>query len=235
MLPLSADVAAGALTEQGFNRSGSHALRRNSMVLAQRTGSRSKGMVPERAVHGCEAGGGEKAREDAYLIDKEAKDIGIKKREGGGTEVKVLVSVQPLKEPGLPTIPDFEFWTKVNSKALTLSGLPLVTLKKVRWIRKVDTNAVHPVEMALGADERPKAGEELPKQGCNVEFTEVTVIGGETAYTFGFEAFGTLQHLQRNLVSAATLIFSASHRRSLEGSKPVIPNGYPRACDRAMD
>src|SRR3954470_3056729 len=174
-------------------------------------------------VHGCEAGGGEKAREDAYLIDKEAKDIGIKKRGGGGTEVKVLVSVQPLKELGLPMIPDFEFWTKVNSKALTLSGLPLVTLKKVRWIRKIDTSAVHAVEMALGADERPKAGEELPKQGCNVEFTEVAVIGGETAYTFGFEAFGTLQHLQRNLVAAATLIFSREPPAFTGGVKASYP------------
>jgi hypothetical protein len=47
---------------------------------------------------------------------------------------------------------------------------------------------------------RPNKGYSLPVQGCNVELTEVQIVGhSEVWWTLGFEAFGDLDSVSTNL------------------------------------
>ena len=52
----------------------------------------------------------------------------------------------------------------------------------------------------LGANEKRTPGYSLPGQGCNVELTEVQIVGhSEVWWTLGFEAFGDLDSVSTNL------------------------------------
>ena len=75
-----------------------------------------------------------------------------------------------------------------------------VAITKTRWLRKFDTSKYVRSEIPLDTGERPNKGYSLPVQGCNVELTEVQIVGhSEVWWTLGFEAFGDLDSVSTNL------------------------------------
>jgi hypothetical protein len=86
-----------------------------------------------------------------------------------------------------------EIWCKWSC---TIPGFRLtdeVAITKTRWLRKFDTSKYVRSEIPLDAGGRPNKGYSLPVQGCNVELTEVQIVGhSEVWWTLGFEAFGDL-------------------------------------------
>lgn len=170
------------------------------------------------AAHAGVAAGGGDLRVDEYLVEPAQVELGIKSRGGKkGVEVKGLVAVSgrlgetPFEAP-------VELWTKWTSAALALPSGSTVRTEKRRWLRKFDGAHNPPREIALGADERPKdSSAALPARGCNVELTHVLVAGERSWWSFGFESFGTVSTVEKDLAEVARLL---AHRRP-----PSLPGG----------
>jgi hypothetical protein len=63
----------------------------------------------------------------------------------------------------------------------------LIRVHKRRCLRKFDTGTSPPAEVELDSEERPLGDRKLPDDGCNVEFTAVTLgLTGERWWTLGF-------------------------------------------------
>lgn len=166
-------------------------------------------------------GGGKKVREDVYVKDVKATELGVKSREGKkGLEVKALVDAAAgtLRVGG--RVGAVQVWSKVSSLELALPKSTVVTHKK-RWLRKFDTSGVDAVEVALGqgpSGEDP-AGKP-PDVGCNVEWTEVRV-GESLEWTFGLEAFAFVEGVDHRLVLVDSLKKTID---ALERSLPGQPS-----------
>jgi len=179
--------------------------------------------------HGLAAAGDPRGRSDAYLLDPNQKELGVKKRgnakENKGVELKTLVGFGSSDIAAAPFVAPAEFWVKVNSGALNLSHLPLIAIRKVRRLRKFDTSANLPIEIELEDNsETPKGARKLPVHGCNVEFTDITIEScGEKWCTFGFEAFGSLSTVESSLKATAMLMT----RRNFPGLMGGILASYP--------
>ena len=152
-------------------------------------------------------GGGTKVRTDLYLRDPGQEEVGIKRRDGEArAEIKSLVargaalSTAPFSGPP-------EIWTKSSTDRLVLEPAQLVATAKLRSLRKLDTASPEPKEIALGADERPLDPSERPERGCNVELTRVE-IDGAVWWSLGFEAFGQLETVERDLAAACAAFAS---------------------------
>ncbi|HEY2040158.1 MAG TPA: hypothetical protein VGG95_10860 [Edaphobacter sp.] len=146
--------------------------------------------------------GGGKLRRDVYLADSGQVELGIKQRNGtDGVEVKELVGrfPNPLRIGTL--LGHGELWTKWSSPSLKLDGLITQTVIKTRWLRKFEVTSGNVREIELGEDEKPRNGEEkLPEQGCNLEYTNVSLAhGGQAWSTIGFESFGDYFSVETNL------------------------------------
>jgi hypothetical protein len=144
--------------------------------------------------------GGGLSRVDKYATPRRAADISIKRRgDKPEFEVKGLVTTRRIPELE-PLAPHIEIWCKWSS---TIPGLNLrdeVAVTKTRWLRKFDTSKYVRSEIPLDANEKPNQGYSLPAQGCNVELTEVQMLGRSGAWwTLGFEAFGDLDSVPTNL------------------------------------
>jgi hypothetical protein len=151
------------------------------------------------AAHGCAAGGGD-PRTDAYLLDPEQAELGVKLRSGkSGVEVKGLVATIADICPEPPFAGPIEIWTKWPSAALSLSGAAVIQVNKRRWIRQFDTAGTEFREIPLDAQEHPLHGHRLPDEGCNVEYTEISVERFPPWVTFGLEAFGSVKTVVGNL------------------------------------
>ncbi len=174
-------------------------------------------------VHQCPPGGGE-IRVDRYLVDPGNLELGIKYRGGkSGLEVKGLVKTS---EPGLaikPFIAPVEIWAKWTSESVKLHSEDTVAVEKKRWLRKFDTTKESPREIALDKFEQPLGREPLPVCGCNAEFAVIRLPDGAAWWTFGFEAFGPLDKVERAL-QAAALVLANRNPPSLE--KTMI-SSYP--------
>jgi hypothetical protein len=152
----------------------------------------AKGIESWFRLSGCTPGGG-KEREDVYLIDPQQRELGIKERGGkAGVEVKGMVAqiIHPIKIGTFAA--HGELWTKWTTEAFQLKTCAHVTAYKTRWLRKFEIKEGNVREMKLNEDEKPAdPGEQLPDQGCNLEFTEVSLTkGGQKLMTMGFESFG---------------------------------------------
>jgi len=154
----------------------------------------------------CPAGGGDR-RADTCLLDPQQAELGIKLRGGkSGVEVKGLVATITDGCRNRPFVGPIEIWTKWPSAALPLIGAPVIQVNKRRWIRKFDTASTEIREVSLDQQERPTHGHQAPDEGCNVEYTEISVGGFPPWATFGFEAFGSLATVAGNLRSAAARV-----------------------------
>ena len=175
----------------------------------------------EAKAHPCAAGGG-KTRKDHYLKAVGEADLGIKYRgdptlapEDRSVEVKGLIAVSDSALASAPFVGPIQIWCKWPSGALHLPVASLIVLQKQRWLRKFNTDRASPEEIRLNTDEKPFDGSEPPKRGCNVELTKVDfVAAGETWWTMGFEAFGSLQTIEGDLRSVA-----ATFARRLSGDR----------------
>jgi hypothetical protein len=174
--------------------------------------------------HRCTSGGGG-IRIDKYLIDGRQMELGMKSRGGkGGTEIKGLVAITA---PGLeiePFVGSIEIWTKWTSNSIDLKSYETVAIEKQRWLRKFDTTLEVPFEIQLDASEKPAGNEELPLFGCNVEFTSLRLPNRAQWWTLGFESFGTIERVERDLRAVARLFASRG--------APLVDNrltlGYPK-------
>ncbi len=105
-----------------------------------------------------------------------------------------------------PFIGPIEIWTKWSSEVLLLTDAPRIIVNKRRWLRKLDTTGPVPREIKLGTRELPIDGNRLPDEGCNVEYTEISVEGAPTWVSFSFEAFGPLKTVQSGLRRTTELL-----------------------------
>jgi hypothetical protein len=144
--------------------------------------------------------GGGRAREDEYLHEPGQIELGMKRRGARpGVEVKGLVTVLPHLSDVAPFVGPIEIWCKWPSLELALNDLPIVRIKKVRWLRKFETAGRKPTEISLTEDENPRDCRPLPELGCNVELTRIELRAGQVWWTLGFEAFGDLQSVEQGL------------------------------------
>jgi len=161
----------------------------------------------EATPYSCPAGGGQ-LRTDEYLRDPNQDELGLKRRgDKPGVEVKGKVAIMERGLAAEPWVGPIELWTKWTSKTLKLDSASTVTTEKVRWLRKFDTSGLIPEEIPLNDKELPvDAKRQLPSQGSNVELTQVKLLNseaGEVWWTFGLEAFGTIQTVEDNLRKVA--------------------------------
>jgi hypothetical protein len=151
--------------------------------------------------------GGGNAREDEYLHEPSQTEFGLKRRgEKLGVEAKGLVAVLPHPSDAVPFVGPIEIWCKWQSPTLTIRDLPTVRTRKVRWLRKFDTNGGEPTEILLGEDEAPQDQRPLPTFGCNVELTRVELRAEHVWWTLGFEAFGDLSSVEQSLRSTLSVV-----------------------------
>jgi hypothetical protein len=149
------------------------------------------------------AGGGE-TRLDEYLCDKKQGELSLKRRGGkAGVEVKGLVAAQYGNLAATPFVGPIELWTKWTSEVFELSSALTVPIEKIRWLRKFDTGRQSPEEIPVDSQEKPLGGRAFPAFGCNVEFTAITLRNSEIWWTLGFEAFGTIQTVDKALTATA--------------------------------
>ena len=154
----------------------------------------------DASLHTCAPGGG-RLRVDAYLSDRGQVELGIKRRgHRKGVEVKGLVAVLAGECDDRPFVGPVEIWAKWSSEALSLTGMDRIVVRKRRWLRKFGPLGSDYQEIALGADESPIDGRSLPSEGCNVEYTEISLDGGRVWTTLGFEAFGSLDKIAASLL-----------------------------------
>ena len=171
--------------------------------------------------HPCDAGGGGD-RIDEYLTDPAQSELGIKHRgKDPGSDVKGLVVRDWGQCEVKPFTGTIELWTKWSSKTLRIPSELVVVTTKTRWLRKFDTSRLPPIEISLDDSEQP-INKQRPIYGCNVEFTKVTTPGEADWWTFGFEAFGTIETVTQSLVAAATEL-STRRPAGLQGG---TPNSY---------
>jgi len=149
------------------------------------------------------APGGGRPRIDRYLRQPGEAEIGLKERgDTSGLEVKGLIATRRSTELGA-VASHLEIWCKWSCAIPGLKPTNEVTVTKTRWLRQFDT--LHPlrVEIPLDAEEKPKSGCSSPVHGCNVELTEVRILGrSDLWWTLGFEAFGDFDTVPINLARA---------------------------------
>ena len=158
--------------------------------------------------------GDSESRTDRYLRDKDQPALGIKKRGGAeGIEIKGLVSrcETILQVAGMSG--PVELWTKWSSHSLDVSGAPLVSIKKQRWMRKFEINSG-----AVAEKSDPHRS-----SGCDAELTLLEDNATLPWWTFGFEAFGSLEQVERYL-AATVAVFAERGPPPLAGGEP---NSYP--------
>jgi hypothetical protein len=146
-------------------------------------------------------------REDEYLHERGQTELGIKRRGGKpGIEIKGLVTVLPQSRDSVPFAGPIQIWCKWQLSLLTLRDLPTVKTKKKRWLREFDMTGAQPIEIPMARDEVPTDHRPLPRHGCNVELARIELHPEQVWWTFGFEAFGNLSSIERNLRTALSVM-----------------------------
>lgn len=169
-------------------------------------------------------------REDEYLHERGQTELGIKRRgANAGIEIKGLVAVLPPSRDPAPFAGAIEIWSKWPSSA-SLRDLPVVRIKKKRWLRKFNTGDAEPMEIPMLSDDARTDRRPFPRQGCNVELTRIELEPEQVWWMFGFEAFGDLSSVEGSLRAALSLM--------AERSPPPLAPGelmsYPAWLDRRV-
>lgn len=161
--------------------------------------------------------GGPEERNDVYLRDPSQIELGVKTRgEKPGVEVKGLVAtLGGTVDFNSLEIP-IELWSKWPSQKLGFDTQAGVTLHKTRWLRKFDTAAAQPVEIALDSAY-------MLEKGSTVEWTIVQMPSGEACWTLAFEAFGGLQDVESSLRSVAQMMSDRNPPRALRATAMSYP------------
>ncbi|HVR25358.1 MAG TPA: hypothetical protein VMU26_18795 [Candidatus Polarisedimenticolia bacterium] len=144
---------------------------------------------------------------DEYLCDGRQSELGLKRRGGKpGVEVKGLVDLSFSTLDAGDFVGPIELWTKWTTEILELESKLTIPVKKVRWLRKFDTTLPVVAEVPLDSREQPLGGSLLPARGCNVELTQIDLPEGQIWWSFGFESFGTIQTVAKDLEAAAIML-----------------------------
>jgi hypothetical protein len=147
----------------------------------------------------CSNGKGGIVRTDRYLRAANQKELGIKIRgTKPGVEIKGLVEIDKDYSIVDPFAGPIQIWCKWTSEDFDIGTTPLLAVVKERWLRKFDT-AEGVREVALDEKEEPLNQDDLPKIGCNVELTKISLENQGVWWTLGFEAFGELANLRHSL------------------------------------
>jgi hypothetical protein len=159
------------------------------------------------------------------LCDRGQSELGLKRRGGkAAVEIKGLVATSSSTLAAGPFAGPIELWTKWTSKVLELKPESTISVKKVRWLRKFDTTLPVVNEVALDGNETPLGGASLAALGCNVELTQIEMPQGRIWWTLGFESFGTLQTVSKDLEATASILANRGApelRMGLLGSYPA--------------
>jgi hypothetical protein len=99
-----------------------------------------------------------------------------------------------------------ELWTKGTSAHLALPATARLVIAKQRWLCAFDTTGAFPTELPLDCEEKPCDHSPVPALGCHIELTQVTLPEEVVWWTFGFEAFGTLQTVANDLRAVVTTL-----------------------------
>jgi hypothetical protein len=167
---------------------------------------------------------------DAYVRQPNGSELGVKRRGSKpGFELKGLVAI--LRHSELATLaPHGELWCKWYSNGLLWDETALLTIQKVRWIRKLITSGTAIVEVPLGPDEAPLDGGSIPG-GCNLTLTKVQIVGVQGQWwTFCFEASGDVESAPNNLRSAIKYVRSGSFP-SLNGAFLSYPGWLAKVAN----
>jgi hypothetical protein len=179
--------------------------------------------------HSTPKAGGGRPRCDAYVLQPNGSELGIKRRGSrAGYELKGLVAI--LRHSELATLaPHGELWCKWYFNDLLLDQNSFMTVQKVRWIRKLDTSGAAIVEVPLGPDEAPLDGGST-REGCNLTLTKVQIasVAGQW-WTFCLEASGDVESAPNNLRSAIKYVHSTSFPK-LNGALLSYPGWLSKNC-----
>jgi hypothetical protein len=153
-------------------------------------------------------------REDHYLRLTDTHALGIKLREGR-IEIKQRVGEHGVIRFHKRVTGVVENWRKWSfqlaeaRRALTSIAVPTTSWIPVRKERMLRT-------YRLTVDKRvvPVSTSDVPRQGCEMELTEVHVVGQDW-WTLAFEAFGDESVLQEQLLLVAQHVLAAHEPPSL--------------------
>lgn len=167
-----------------------------------------------------------KAREDRYLADSRQVEIGIKKRgDKKGIEIKGLVARIPVPIKFGTLEAHGELWTKWTIDSLQLDTFPYIPVYKNRYLRKFEITDTCVCEIELGNDETPLDQDVRIDEGCNFEFTEVSLSeDGPRSSTIGFEAFGSPESVEANLLRTLHYLVGSTGIPEFNGGKELC---YP--------
>ncbi|MGZ8581378.1 MAG: hypothetical protein ACXWW9_08865 [Actinomycetota bacterium] len=141
-------------------------------------------------------------REDRYLVDPTAPDLGVKVKGGTELDLKAFrgdLGVLEVPGGGRGAIERWEKWR------FPLSTVALPPADGSSWVALWKTR--HRRSFRLSGDElveRPVSEAELA--GCSVELTEFTV-GSDTWWTIALEAGGGSEDLEQTLRATAEAVF----------------------------
>jgi hypothetical protein len=174
----------------------------------------------------------EEPRTDSYLVFFGSPGVGVKLREVPeegrfNFEIKALRSAPRTVEPSPGILGRADAWVKwtvelnVDLLQTMRKGSRWIDVEKKRWLLKYE----------IQADAAPKEvlKEARPDEGCNVELTELLVVGGRW-WTIGFEAFGQPERVDRHLLASLETFFSGSREKIpcplLEANSLSYPNWF---------
>ena len=165
----------------------------------------------------CAEAGERRTRVDEYLRDLSHDSLGIKRRGGREVEIKGLIARRDRHLEFAGCRSPIELWAKWSSPALDLDGLPLLRVQKQRWMRSFVVHAGAVSELATSSEPAPR------HLGCDAELT--LLKGPDTTHwwTFGLEAHGELDEVER----ALSLTVALMTRRSPPPLPPGEAVGYP--------
>ena len=125
-----------------------------------------------------------------------------------GVEIKGLVESRAMALTTSPFVGPVEIWCKWTASRLELPAGSTLAVAKRRMLRTFDATEPDPVEVRLDDAGMPLAGHTIPASGCNAELTRVSLPDGGVWWTFGLEAFGSLDTVERDLRKVAAYLAS---------------------------
>jgi hypothetical protein len=125
-----------------------------------------------------------------------------------------------------------ELWTKWTTEILELEPKLTIPVKKVRWLRKFDTTLSAIAEVPLDSKEKPVGGTLLPARGCNVELTQIDIPESQIWWSLGFESFGTIQTVAKDLEAAAIMLAKRGTPQLKAGLLASYPSWLREHCVR---
>ena len=155
----------------------------------------------------------ELSRDDCYLLFPECDSVGVKLREDKKAN-KVNFEIKALLSPARPlTLANnisgkTDQWVKWSVTSTELSKIFEGGSSAERWIKVNKTRYLR--KFATENNVKEVWAETKPREGCNIELTNIKVNAGsqEDWFSIGFEAFGPPANIHLTLVKTANFFFN---------------------------